>query len=230
MKNLKNIHIEDISLILSIFLASITASNFFIAVITTALIFYLFQRFTKNKKSKKKIYYISSVILLLVALSNFGSSLPEDTVNEPISESQEIISEPVIEIAEVPQEITLESQVQEALGKNTIIDGINIEEDTLYIEYQASENFTNAMMRRGIMIDAIDIMESIQEYIPEDINEINISSSLPLTDVYGNTSQDKVGLITFNRSTWEKINWEGFITDNLSEVADYFWIHKALQN
>ena len=80
------------------------------------------------------------------------------------------------------------------------------------------------------MIDASELMEALAPILDENINIVNFSSSLPLVDQYGNTTQDKVGLITFNRSEWKKINWDNFITDNIESVADYFWIHPAINS
>jgi hypothetical protein len=73
------------------------------------------------------------------------------------------------------------------------------------------------------------LIETISPSIPEDVSVINISSSMELVDTYGNTSIDKVSLVTMNRPTWEKINWENFLTGDIPKVADYFWTHPALR-
>ncbi len=52
----------------------------------------------------------------------------------------------------------------------------------------------------------------------------------PMTDKYGNTSEDVVMKVTLNEETETKINWEGVDRLRFDNVADDIWEHPALRS
>ncbi len=62
------------------------------------------------------------------------------------------------------------------------------------------------------------------------VNEITMNAHLVLVDKYGGESTDKVMAIRMSKGTWEKINWDNFLIDNLPSVADTYWEHPAIRD
>ena len=70
----------------------------------------------------------------------------------------------------------------------------NPDEKRVEIYLAGSENLTTNMTRKGMWIDANDILKALQPC--ENISEITITFSLPLIDAYGNSFEDTVMAIT----------------------------------
>ena len=107
---------------------------------------------------------------------------------------------------------------------------IDFNEDELWIDYIAKENLTNNFTRRGIWIDTEDLLKELAPILSQDIHSITVEPYLILVDQYGKEELSKVALITINRATWEEINWENFLTDNIPNIADNYWLHPALSD
>ncbi len=129
---------------------------------------------------------------------------------------------------------TLERNIElgalKVLGHETEIRKIKIDNGELWIDYVASENLTKNLTRRRIWIDTKDLVRELSTIVDPNINAIISESHLVLVDQYGKESLSRVALITINRETWEKINWDNFLTDNLPDVADGYWLHPALKD
>lgn len=200
-----------------------------LAIILGIISYKLFQKKPQYEKYSKGIA-VFLVIFSLVGI--FAPAAKQDA--EMRQENEEVASGQSETHNYVTEEGTYERSVELAvlgeLGVKTIIEGIRVENGELNIEYVASENLSTNLTVRGIMNDAEDLMQKLSANIPAEVNTVNFSSSLNLVDQYGNTELAKVALIAFDRSTWEQINWDNFITDNIPTVADYYWLHPALQN
>lgn len=200
-----------------------------LAIILGIIAYKLFQKKPQYEKYSKGIA-VFLVIFSLVGI--FAPAAKQDA--EMRQENEEVASGQSETHNYVTEEGTYERSVELAvlgeLGAKTIIEGIRVENGELNIEYVASENLSTNMTVRGIMMDAEDLMQKLSVRVPAEVNTVNFSSSLNLVDQYGNTELTKVALIAFDRSTWEKINWDNFITDNIPTVADYYWLHPALKN
>lgn len=96
------------------------------------------------------------------------------------------------------------------------------------IEYNADANFTSGMTRGGIWTDVIDIVEQLSA--DTSAQSITVNAYITLVDQYGNEDMGKVMTVNITKETWSKINWDNFITDNLPNVADLYWVHPAINN
>ncbi len=102
----------------------------------------------------------------------------------------------------------------------------NPDEKRVEIYLAGSENLTTNMTRKGMWIDANDILKALQPC--ENISEITITFSLPLIDAYGNSFEDTVMVITVSKATLDKINFDRFLWENLPDIADDYFQHRVL--
>ena len=102
----------------------------------------------------------------------------------------------------------------------------NPDEKRVEIYLAGSENLTTNMTRKGMWIDANDILKALQPC--ENISEITITFSLPLIDAYGNSFEDTVMAITVSKATLDKINFDRFLWENLPDIADDYFQHRVL--
>lgn len=94
------------------------------------------------------------------------------------------------------------------------------------IYLSGKDNLTSNMVRKGMLLQAADILESLQSR--DDIGRVSLFWSFPLVDAYGNTSTETVMKVTFYKDTLDKINFENFDSDNIPEICDDFYQHAAL--
>ena len=131
---------------------------------------------------------------------------------------------------------TLEEQIDAAIDKTKaekeevkLVDTEseeNPDEKRVEIYLAGSENLTTNMTRKGMWIDANDILKALQPC--ENISEITITFSLPLIDAYGNSFEDTVMAITVSKATLDKINFDRFLWENLPDIADDYFQHRVL--
>lgn len=207
--------------------------GFSVGVVLAIVLGIVAYKFFQKKPEYEK--YSKGIAVFLVIFSLVGIFAPAAKQDaEMRQENEEVASGQSETHNYVTEDGTYERSVElvvlRELGAKTIIEGIRVENGELNIEYVASENLSTNMTVRGIMMDAENLMQKLSANIPVEVNTVNFSSSLNLVDQYGNTELTKVALIAFDRPTWEQINWDNFITDNIPTVADYYWLHPALQN
>lgn len=186
----------------------------------------------KKPDLQKHTTGLSVFLVILTFVGIFAPAAKQDA--EFRETNQEIVSGESTTHQYVTSVDTFERTVElialDVLGADTLIERIEVSNNELNIEYILSENLTTNMTRRGLMMDSEELIKSLTSSLPTEITVVNFSSSLHLIDQYGNTELTKVGLVTFNKSTWEKINWDNFLTDNIPTVADYYWVHPALNS
>ena len=101
----------------------------------------------------------------------------------------------------------------------------------IVITFAADDILTLNMIDYGIKSDIVEILKTIQESeINLNYSAITIVATFPLIDVYGNENEANVVIATYSKDTLEKINWEGFIIDNIYIISEqqYLYIHHEL--
>lgn len=190
----------------------------------------------KLLEKKPEIKKFVPVIFVVLIVSIFGAiflpAIQSDT--EFRSERDEILtgtSQTYNYLTESGKaERNIEIGALKALGHETEIRKINLDEGKIWIDYIASDNLTTNLTRRGILSDTVDLVKELSSVINQDVNEIVVEAYLTLVDQYGKESLSKVAMITISRETWEKINWDNFLTDNFPDIADTYWQHPTLSN
>jgi hypothetical protein len=88
-----------------------------------------------------------------------------------------------------------------------------------------SDNFTNKMIKRGMWMGVMDVLEDLDEV--DAIKDIAFNITFPMVDKFGNESQGVVMRVNLIADTRSKINFKNFITDNLPDIADSYWEHPS---
>ena len=189
-------------------------------------------KLVEKKPHLEKYWKGISVGMVLITL--FAIFIPATQQDAQMrEEKQEIVSGESATYEYITDADSHERSVEllaiDTLGTESAIKRIAIENNKLNIEYISEGNITGSLTNYGILKDAEELIKSISSTIPQEVSTINISLSMELVDSYGNTSVEKVSLITMERPTWERINWDNFLTGDIPSVADYYWLHPALK-
>lgn len=95
------------------------------------------------------------------------------------------------------------------------------------IYFSGSENLSTSLTKKSVYKDGADLFEKIYTSgLP--IYEVREFIYLPLTDKYGNTSDNVVVRMSLKNETALKINWKNVNKLEFDKVADSSWTHPAL--
>ena len=196
------------------------------------------------KKKRSILTYAVFAIIICCVLGFIISQFAPDTNQElppteeiqafqpPVGPTQTPIPEPTLS-----PEASFEAAVLNALGSSNRdvnrITSIWFSEGDgdLVIEWTVNDNFSNDWILSGAMSDITDVLEYIATNdIPYPYQQVTFDGTFPLVDQFGNSSEERVILVSYTTTTIQKINWEGFLTDNIFNIADGGpFIHPALQ-
>ena len=99
----------------------------------------------------------------------------------------------------------------------------NPENGVLTVQALGHDNFTEAMIKKGMWMDVHDSLKDLKDN--QDIKTITVSVLFPMQDAYGNSSDDAVMKMTFGPETRSKINWENFTWSGIPKIAEDYWEH-----
>lgn len=105
---------------------------------------------------------------------------------------------------------------------------IEVNGSQVNITRMMKENLNNEMMVKGSKIDSIDIFKNV--FKDPRVSSVLIVSIVKLTDSYGNTNNAIGSAYRMSRSTYQKINWDKFLFNNLDKVADGAYVNPVLLN
>lgn len=88
-----------------------------------------------------------------------------------------------------------------------------------------SENLSTGMTKSSWYMKQLDVLEELDQM--EGIKQVDFHIIGTLIDQYGNESDDTVMTSSFSPETRERINFENVLTDDLPEIADEYWNHRA---
>lgn len=94
------------------------------------------------------------------------------------------------------------------------------------IYLSGKDNLTANMVRGGMLLQATDILNSLQSR--DDIGRVTLFWSFPLVDAHGNTSTETVMKATFYKETIDNINFDSFDFNSIPEICDDYYQHAAL--
>jgi hypothetical protein len=85
------------------------------------------------------------------------------------------------------------------------------------------------LLIEGTQLDVTNILHGAAEGAPANYTQVWIVGMFPLKDAYGNVTDGQVLNLRYDRPTIERINWEGFSSKNIYEIADKAIVHPQLQ-
>ncbi|QDQ01180.1 hypothetical protein FOH38_12350 [Lysinibacillus fusiformis] len=154
------------------------------------------------------------------------------TKREELSKEQkEKIQQNISDIRNKVSTDEVEKIITEKLGKNNnskkkVIEKIEATDSSLNLTLNASDNFTLDMMKRGMWMDSIKILEPLSKV--NNIKRINVDWQLPLVDTYGNEKDSEVMKFSIDKATLDKIKWDNFLTENFPDVVNSYDEHPSL--
>ena len=94
------------------------------------------------------------------------------------------------------------------------------------IKWAINENLTEGLTKDTARKEAVDILKAIRDAEP-DYNGVVLEGTYSLEDQFGNTSEDRVVIADYDRTTVERINFDNFRFKNVYEIAQSATIHPA---
>ena len=196
---------------------------------------------TKSKKPIWKRWWVWAItIFLIIIIFAAGGDDSQKEQSKP-AESPTQSTASYITTADSPER-KIEEKFIQIMGAETNMDEQRIRQIkiTTYdyannyqnadIEYLADENLSTNLTKRGMWVDAKEILKELPNALEPQIMKITLNPHLKLVDVYGEESVDRVMTIRITRDTWEKISWDNFLTENVPNIAETYWEHPALSN
>ncbi len=109
------------------------------------------------------------------------------------------------------------------------ISGCTLENGELAVRWTINDNLSEDLIRRGAMMDVENIIRFAHD-LGLDYATIHVQGTYSMVDAYGNTNEDLVVDLIYNRDTVDKINWPNFLTDNIYTIADQvIFLHPEIQ-
>ena len=193
----------------------------------------LFNRFSKKPMTRKRSLTLFSSAFVVALIISAATSPSKPGTDNTVADN----AAPAATVAYITDEGTSERAI-ETVVVSVLKEKTNMGEDrmrnvddvdgTVLIEYNADSNLTNGLTRGAIWTDIIDIVKKLSTN--EGIESITVNAYLPLVDQYGNEAPGKVMTVNLTRETWSKINWDNFNEDNLPKIADFYFVHPAINN
>lgn len=95
------------------------------------------------------------------------------------------------------------------------------------IRREMAKNLNAELMLYGARKDSIEIFKSV--FKDPRVNHVSVISTVAFVDSYGHKSTDVGATYAMYRETYQKINWDSFMTTNLDKVADQIYIHPTFR-
>lgn len=166
-------------------------------------------------------------LCVMVAVVFFGD------VDEPqVAVAQNTaVPEPTESVPTLAPNDKLLSDLLDKLGKNNR-DIVRISEflvgSEITIVWSLNDNLSDDFIRRGAMLDIVNMLEVIEaSSVPYD--SVFFSGTFLLADEFGNNSESIVVRVWYSRETINKINFANFLTDNIYNIADVYWLHPVMK-
>jgi hypothetical protein len=115
------------------------------------------------------------------------------------------------------------ASVKDLLSNTEKAAEVRVNRGNVAITREMRDNLNNDWMLRGAKIHSIDIFKSL--FKDTRVDKVTVTSTISLIDEYGQTSTTTGTVYTMTRATYQQINWDRFINDNLDKVADGVYIH-----
>jgi len=200
----------------------------------------VFKRLSKKPMTRKRVLVIFGSVFFIAFVLSAASSPTQPTTGDQAADDSVPTETATYTTDEGTPEREIEKSVIALLKEKTnegeqrvrnidmVPSDSSGETSTVLIEYAADSNLTSGMTRRGIWSDTIEIVKELST--DGSIDSVTVNAYLALVDQYGNEAPGKVMMVNLTKPTWSKINWDNFITYNLQNVADLYWVHPAISD
>jgi hypothetical protein len=129
-------------------------------------------------------------------------------------------------------ESSVKEQIEKALGKSyrnvPRVWDVQIKGQAINVRFSIQDNLTSGLVKHGAKNDIKIILKAVQDS-RYPYSEINVVGTAQMQDKFGNSQEAEVIRATYLHTTVDKINWSGFLSDNIYEIADGVWLHRDFQ-
>ena len=173
------------------------------------------------------------LVILATSVSNEESNTIEDTpFGQETSDQSTTEGEKIGSSSNVS--ISLEDSLNNILGKSNFENVSNrivsLEENTtedgkreINIGYFGNDNVLGSYVFRGMVMDTMNLAEYVSK--STDYDTVRIYAVFPRTDQYGNSKWSIIFMVSLNRETMDKINWENLSPENFFIAVDLYSIY-----
>lgn len=173
------------------------------------------------------------IICVIIALISPGGSSTADVTATPTTAPTQTPVPPTPTSAD-PREM-LRASLTDVLGSSNRnvqrlakLEFDNPAAGDILVQWAINDNLTEDFIKTGIQTDATDLLKTIAQSGIE-FNNVFLFGYFPLTDAYGNSSEENVVILQYSKATVQKINWDGFMYDNIYTIADDTFLHPAVK-
>ena len=176
---------------------------------------------SKNKIVKIVGYVLYAFVILMIV----GAMLPSEDKGTTSSEVKTTDTKATAEVKENGALTVDDVKDELPSGKKPVDIAVNGGDVEIVLPF--GDNWNNEYIVSGARMAAIDIFKEL--FKDKRVDSVTVKMQVPLVDKYGNTNTGIGTTYKMTSETAAKINWDNFMTDNLDDVADYYFIHPALQ-
>jgi len=178
-------------------------------------------------KNKKWIAYGSAVLVslcVICAVAALAIETPDPGTATPTAQT--------LAVAPIDE---LRLQIEASLGNGnrdiarlTAFDWSETDQ-TLIIKWAINDNLSSHLIMVGIQKDVTDMLNVIsQSGLLPNYQFITFVGTFPLSDTFGNVAEERVVTASYDKTTVDKINWDGFQYPDVFAIADLVNIHPAM--
>lgn len=165
------------------------------------------------------------------AASDAISAMNKEAANSvAVKAAEQRLAEALAAAPGTPEHV--EYEVRKALGESNRnvarVFRVQIDSRVIQVYFSISDNLTEGWIKRRAKTDVVNILKAIQGS-GYGYSQVTAVGTFSMKDTYGNSSEEMVLRATYKRSTVDRINWDGFLTDNIYSIADSVWLHPAFQ-
>lgn len=165
---------------------------------------------------KKKSSWFGVIVLIVGVLWLAGQCTKDDKHSSSSSPSSTATTSPTASArSKLPTRIKFHTE-QGTIG------------EILFAEFPISDNFTAGLRTTQAQIDTIEVLRYAAAEYPT-VARVWVQGSFPMVDQYGNTSTDVILNVGYDKSTLDKINFDGINPDKIWEIRDAGSVHPELR-
>ena len=172
---------------------------------------------------KRRGCLVVALIGLLLLCVFIGVTGQKDQVEKVPTKTAVIVT-----ATETPTEIVLinelKNKVASALGTSNrnvdrLSDIILTDDKYIVVRWSINDNLSEELIIGSAKRDVLKILKTIHDS-NFDYMGVRTIGTFPMTDVYGNSTEKNVVNVEYTKNTIDKINWDGFLPDNVFTIAD----------
>lgn len=97
----------------------------------------------------------------------------------------------------------------------------------VYLTLVGDDNLSDGMIVRNMHTSTINVLKRVYEE-RDDVENINFEWQFPMV-LSGEEGLLRIMLIAINKETYDAVDWDNFVTDDLPTLYEYYYLHPAFK-